>query len=60
MKLNLGFFASHEGTNMQAIIDACKDVQLDAKPCVVISNNSKSGAIQACKERGYPILSSQW
>lgn len=54
MKLNLGFFASHEGTNMQAIIDACKDRRLDAKPCVVISNNSKSGAIQRAKKEGIP------
>ncbi len=54
MKLNLGFFASHEGTNMQAIIDACKDGRLDAKPCVIISNNSKSGAIQRAKKEGIP------
>lgn len=54
MKLNLGFFASHEGTNMQAIIDACKDGRLDVKPCVVISNNSKSGAIQRAKKEGIP------
>ena len=54
MKLNLGFFASHEGTNMQAIIDACKDGRLDAKLCVIISNNSKSGAIQRAKKEGIP------
>lgn len=54
MKLNLGFFASHEGTNMQAIIDACKDGRLDAKPCVIISNNSKSGAIQRARKEGIP------
>ncbi len=54
MKLNLGFFASHEGTNMQAIIDACKDGRLDAKPCVVISNNSKTGTIQRAKKESIP------
>ncbi len=52
--LNLGFFASHEGTDMQAIVDACKDGRLNAKPCVVISNNSKSGAIQRAKKEGIP------
>jgi len=52
--LNLGFFASHEGTNMQAIIDACNKGRLNAKPCVVISNNSKSGAIQRAKKEGIP------
>ncbi|MGB3340034.1 MAG: phosphoribosylglycinamide formyltransferase [bacterium] len=51
-KLNLGFFASHEGTNMQAIIDACKNGQLNAKPCVVISNNSKAGAILRARKEG--------
>ena len=54
MDLNLGFFASHEGTNMQAIIDACKSGKLNAKPCVVISNNSDSGAIQRAKQEGIP------
>jgi phosphoribosylglycinamide formyltransferase-1 len=52
--LKLGFFASHEGTNMQAIIDAYNDGRLDAKPCVVISNNSKSGAIQRAEREGIP------
>ncbi len=52
--LNLGFFTSHEGTNMQAIVDACKNGRLDAKPCAVISNNSISGAIQRAKKEGIP------
>lgn len=52
--LNLGFFASHEGTNMQAIVDACKAGRLAAKPCVVISNNSKSGAIQRAIKEDIP------
>jgi phosphoribosylglycinamide formyltransferase-1 len=50
--LHLGFLASHGGSNMQAIIDACKQGRLDAKPCVVISNNSDSTAIaRAWQER---------
>lgn len=52
--LNLGFFASHDGTNMQAIIDACKKGQLNAKPCVVISNNGDSGALQRAEKEGIP------
>src|ERR1700683_4531407 len=40
MKLRLGFLASHGGSNVQAILDACRDGRLDAEPCVVISNNS--------------------
>ena len=40
MKLRLGFLASHGGSNVQAILDACRGGRLDAEPCVVISNNS--------------------
>jgi phosphoribosylglycinamide formyltransferase-1 len=40
MKLRLGFLASHGGSNVQAILDACRDSRLDAEPCVIISNNS--------------------
>lgn len=42
--MNIGVLASHNGTNLQAIIDACEAKKLNAKVCVVISNNSKSGA----------------
>ncbi|TAL69247.1 MAG: phosphoribosylglycinamide formyltransferase [Bacteroidetes bacterium] len=53
-KLNLGFLASHGGSNMQAIIDACKKDNFNAKPCVVISNNSESQALQRAKKEGIP------
>jgi phosphoribosylglycinamide formyltransferase-1 len=43
--MNLGFLASHNGSNMQAIIEACKSGALNAKPAVVISNNADSGAL---------------
>lgn len=52
--LHLGFLASHGGSNMQAIIDACKAGRLRAKPCVVISNNSDSMALQRAKNEGIP------
>lgn len=52
--LHLGFLASHGGSNMQAIIDACKQGRLDAKPCVVVSNNSDSMALQRAKNEGIP------
>jgi len=52
--LYLGFLASHGGSNMQAIMDACKSGRLDAKPCVVISNNSDSMALQRAKNEGIP------
>ena len=52
--LRLGFLASHGGSNMQAIIDACKQGRLDAVPCVVISNNSDSMALQRARNEGIP------
>jgi phosphoribosylglycinamide formyltransferase-1 len=52
--MNIGFLASHGGSNMQAIIDACKSGKLQASPAVVISNNSDSGAIGRAKTEGVP------
>ena len=52
--LHLGFLASHGGSNMQAIIEACKSGRLNANPCVVISNNSNSMALQRAKNEGIP------
>jgi phosphoribosylglycinamide formyltransferase-1 len=51
-RLYLGFLASHGGSNMQAIINACKAGRLHAKPCVVISNNSDSLALQRARNEG--------
>jgi phosphoribosylglycinamide formyltransferase 1 len=52
--LRLGFFASHNGSNMQAIIDACINKSLDAIPAVVISNNSDSQALTKARAAGIP------
>ncbi|MBX3044776.1 MAG: phosphoribosylglycinamide formyltransferase [Candidatus Kapabacteria bacterium] len=43
---NIAFFASHGGSNMQAILDAIKDGRLKSNPAVLITNNSKSGACE--------------
>lgn len=53
-KLHLGFLASHGGSNVQAIVDACKLGKLDAKPCCIISNNSKSYVLERAKKEGIP------
>ena len=52
---NLGFLASHKGTDMQAIISACKSGTLQATPTVIISNNSHSGAIIKAKRERIPF-----
>ena len=48
-KLPIGVLASHGGTNLQAIIDACADGSLDAEIRVVISNNSRSLALERAR-----------
>ncbi len=53
-KLHLGFLASHNGSNMQAIINAIKEGKLDAVPCVVISNNSNAFALERARNEGIP------
>ena len=55
-KLNIGILASHGGSNLQAIIDACKAEIVIANPVVVISNNSKSGALKRAQREGVPYF----
>ncbi len=52
--MNLGFLASHQGSNMQAVIDACQNGRLKAVPSVVISNNGDSGALARAEREGIP------
>lgn len=50
--MNIAVFASHEGTDLQAIIDGCKGEKLDAIVKVVISNNKSSGALERARKNG--------
>lgn len=52
--MRLGFLASGRGSNMQAVIDACRSRELAAQPAVVISNNSRSGALERARRQGIP------
>ena len=61
--MNIAVFASHGGSDLQAIIDGCKNHAIDAKVAVVISNNSDSMALQrAIKENipNYHLSSKQY
>src|SRR5262245_27789856 len=44
--LRIGVLASHEGTTLQSIIDACVQGRINGRVVVVISNNSTSGALR--------------
>jgi phosphoribosylglycinamide formyltransferase-1 len=48
-RLRLGLLASHEGTTLQAILDACAAGTLAARVAVVLSNNSASGALRRAR-----------
>ena len=52
--MNLAFLASHNGSNMQAIIDACNEGKLYSKPSLVISNNRNSMALKRAESEGIP------
>lgn len=50
--LRIGCFASHNGTDMQAIVAAINSGELAATVELVISNNSKANALTFAQEHG--------
>lgn len=52
--MNIAVFASHGGSDLQAIIDGCKDHKINAKVVAVISNNSDSMALQRANNEKIP------
>ena len=52
--MNIAVFASHGGSDLQAIIDGCKNQQIEAKVAVVISNNGDSMALQRANNEKIP------
>ncbi|MBU0667255.1 MAG: phosphoribosylglycinamide formyltransferase [Nanoarchaeota archaeon] len=55
MKLNLGFLASHRGSNVEAILDNIKLGTLDAIAKVIISNNQHASVLTLGKNRNIPV-----
>lgn len=50
--MRLALFASHGGTNLQAILDACVDGTIKAEPVLMIGNNSKATAFERARKLG--------
>lgn len=50
--LRIGVLASHEGTTLQSIIDACAQGRIGGRVVAVISNNSGSGALRRAAAAG--------
>ena len=58
--MRIGVLASHEGTVLQAVLDACSHRSSEARLCarvsIVISNNSESGALKRAREARVPAV----
>jgi phosphoribosylglycinamide formyltransferase-1 len=50
--MRIAILASHEGTTLQAVLDAVADGALSACVAVVISNNRESGALRRARAAG--------
>jgi phosphoribosylglycinamide formyltransferase-1 len=50
--MKLAFLASHGGSNMQAVVDACRNGSLPAEPVLVISNNPEAQALDRARRSG--------
>ena len=48
----LGFLASHRGSNVRAIVEACRSGRLRATAAIVVSNNSDAPVLEYARERG--------
>jgi phosphoribosylglycinamide formyltransferase-1 len=52
--MRLAVIASHEGTTLQAVVDAVAEGRLPARVVAVISNNRESGALRRARAAGVP------
>jgi phosphoribosylglycinamide formyltransferase-1 len=50
--MRIGVLASHEGSVLQAMLDACADARIAARIVLVVSNNSESGALRRARDAG--------
>jgi phosphoribosylglycinamide formyltransferase-1 len=55
MSRRIAVLASHAGTVLQAIIDACEGSDLPCEVVLIVSNNSRSGAAQRADRHGIPF-----
>ena len=48
--MNLGVFASHEGTTLQSLLDAFAHGRIQGRVSVVVSNNGEAGALRRARQ----------
>ncbi len=54
--VNVAFFASGRGSNVQAILDAIRSGTLPARACLLVSNSADAGALSVARTNGVPTL----
>jgi phosphoribosylglycinamide formyltransferase 1 len=54
--MKIAVFASGGGSNFQALIDAQKSGNLDAEFVLLLTNNSKCGAVERAQKNGISVL----
>ncbi|MFH1589492.1 MAG: phosphoribosylglycinamide formyltransferase [archaeon] len=54
MDLKLGFLASHEGSNVKAILNNINNGSLIAEPKIIISNNPDANVLNIAKKKNVP------
>src|SRR5215470_16251913 len=54
--MRIGVLASHEGTTLQALLDAVAQRRITACVAIVISNNRDSGALRRAQASGVPAV----
>ncbi|MBI4376820.1 MAG: bifunctional phosphoribosylaminoimidazolecarboxamide formyltransferase/IMP cyclohydrolase [Elusimicrobia bacterium] len=52
----IAVFASGEGTNLQALIDACAQHRIRGQIALVVSNQPQAGALRRAERAGIPVL----
>jgi len=53
--MNIGFLASHRGSNMQAVLDAIREGVLRAHPAVLVCNNRNAEATLRAAQQNVPV-----
>lgn len=56
LMLRLGLLASHNGSNLGAIVAACQEGRIAATPVVTIGNNSGAFALERARRADIPVV----
>ncbi len=54
--LRIAVLASHGGSNLQALIDGCREGRIDGRVVVVVSNNRKAYALERARNHNIETL----